>query len=66
MLQRISLVRRKSVLSYEETSILTNSEAMKDVVACEKLWGVGKQTVIQRSLNGGTHPAQAGYLVLNP
>ena len=33
------------------------SEAMKDVVACEKLWGVGKQTVIQRSLNGGTHPA---------
>ncbi|GLO22173.1 hypothetical protein PPUJ20188_55720 [Pseudomonas putida] len=41
------------------------SEAMKDVVACEKLWGVGKQTVIQRSLNGGTQPAQAGYLVLN-
>ena len=32
-------------------------EAMKDVGACEKLWGVGKQTVIQRSLNGGTHPA---------
>ena len=31
------------------------SEAMKDVVACEKLWGVGKQTVIQRSLNGETH-----------
>ncbi len=31
------------------------SEAMKDVVACDKLWGVGKQTVIQRSLNGGTH-----------
>ena len=29
----------------------------EDVVACEKLWGVGKQTVIQRSLNGGTHPA---------
>ena len=41
------------------------SEAMKDVVACDKLWGVGKQTVIQRSLNGGTQPAQAGYLVLN-
>lgn len=33
------------------------SEAMKDVVACDKLWGVGKQTVIQRSLNGGTHSA---------
>ena len=31
------------------------SEAMKDVVACDKLWGVGKQTVIQRSLNGETH-----------
>ena len=31
------------------------SEAMKDVVACDKLWGVGKQTLIRRSLNGGTH-----------
>lgn len=31
------------------------SEAMKDVVACEKLRGVGKQTLIRRSLNGGTH-----------
>ena len=30
-------------------------EAMKDVVACEKLRGVGKQTLIRRSLNGGTH-----------
>ena len=30
-------------------------EAMKDVVACDKLWGVGKQTLIQRSLNGETH-----------
>ena len=42
------------------------SEAMKDVVACDKLRGVGKQTVIRRSLNGGTHSAQAGYLALNP
>ena len=31
------------------------SEAMKDVVACDKLRGVGKQTLIRRSLNGGTH-----------
>jgi len=31
-------------------------EAMKDVGACEKLWGVGKQTLIQRCLNGETHP----------
>ena len=42
------------------------SEAMKDVVACEKLRGVGKQTLIRRSLNGGTQPAQAGYHTLNP
>lgn len=41
------------------------SEAMKDVVACEKLRGVGKQTVIRRCLNGGTQPSQDGYLTLN-
>jgi len=33
------------------------SEAMKDVVACDKLRGVGKQTLIRRSLNGETHLA---------
>ena len=32
------------------------SEAMKDVVACEKLRGGGKQPLIRRSLNGETHP----------
>ena len=31
------------------------SEAMKDVVACEKLRGGGKQPLIRRSLNGETH-----------
>ena len=31
-------------------------EAMKDVVACDKRWEGGKQPVIQRSLNGETHP----------
>jgi len=31
------------------------SEAMKDVVACEKLRGGGKQPVIRRCLNGETH-----------
>jgi hypothetical protein len=30
-------------------------EAMKDVGACDKLRGAGKQAVILRSLNGGTH-----------
>ena len=30
-------------------------EAMKDVVACEKLRGVGKQTLIRRYPNGETH-----------
>ena len=33
------------------------SEAMKDVVACEKLRGGGKQPLIRRSLNGETHLA---------
>ena len=32
-------------------------EAMKDVVACEKLRGVGKQTLIRRCPNGETRPA---------
>ncbi len=33
-------------------------EAMKDVVACDKLRGVGKQALIRRFLNGETrhHP----------
>ena len=31
------------------------SEAMKDVIACEKLRGGGKYPVIRRCLNGGTH-----------
>lgn len=31
------------------------SKAMKDVVACEKLRGAGKQALIRRSLNGETH-----------
>ena len=30
-------------------------EAMKDVGACDKLGGVGKQALIPRSLNGATH-----------
>ena len=32
------------------------SEAMKDVVICEKLGGVDKQTLIPRCPNGETHP----------
>lgn len=31
------------------------SEAKKDVIACEKLRGGGKYPVIRRCLNGGTH-----------
>ncbi len=38
-------------------------QAMKDVIACEKLRGVGKQALIRRSLNGETHPR--GYPNLN-
>ena len=32
------------------------SEAMKDVVICEKVRGVDKQTLIRRFPNGETHP----------
>ena len=32
------------------------SEAMKDVVACEKPRGAGKQALIRGYLNGETHP----------
>ena len=38
-------------------------QAMKDVAACEKLRGAGKQALIRRSLNGETHPQ--GYPYLN-
>ncbi len=31
------------------------SQAMKDVVACEKLRGAGKQALIRRCPNGETH-----------
>jgi len=30
-------------------------QAMKDVVACDKLRGAGKQALIRRSPNGETH-----------
>ncbi len=39
-------------------------QATKDVAACEKLRGAGKQAMIRRSLNGETHPQ--GYPDLNP
>ena len=41
------------------------SEAMKDVVDCEKLRGVVKQTLIRRYPNGETQRASARYLYLN-
>ena len=40
-------------------------EAMKDVVVCEKLRGVGKLALIRRYPNGATHPVSTGYLHLN-
>ena len=39
---------------------------MKDVVACEKLRGVGKQTLIRRCPNGETHLPSGRYRALNP
>jgi hypothetical protein len=41
-------------------------EAMKDVVACDKLRGAGKQALIRRFPNGETRPASAGHRYLNP
>ena len=38
-------------------------QAMKDVVACDKPRGAGKQALIRGSLNGETHPQ--GYPYLN-
>lgn len=42
------------------------SEAMKDVEACDKARGAGKQAVIRASLNGETHRLSGRYLTLNP
>ena len=41
------------------------SEAMKDVVACDKVRGAGKRAVIRTFLNGETHLVSARYLALN-
>ena len=40
------------------------SEAMKDVVACEKPRGAGERAMIRGSPNGATHLVKAGYLDL--
>ena len=42
------------------------SEAMKDVEACDKVRGAGKRAVIRTSLNGETHQPSGWYLTLNP
>lgn len=42
------------------------SEAMKDVVACDKVRGAGKQAVIRAFLNGETHRLSGRYHTLNP
>ncbi len=42
------------------------SEAMKDVEACDKARGAGKQAMIRASLNGETHRLSGRYLTLNP
>jgi hypothetical protein len=41
------------------------SEAMKDVVACDKLRGVCKLTLIRRSPNGATQLSDDNYPKLN-
>ena len=41
-------------------------EAMKDVEACDKLRGAGKQGLIRRCPNGETHSGKPEYRTLNP
>ena len=41
---------------------LGSEEPMKDVAACEKLRGGGKQPLIRRYPNGETHPDEVGIL----
>ena len=41
-------------------------EAMKDVVACDKSRGAGKQALIREFPNGETRPADGGHHILNP
>lgn len=41
------------------------SEAMKDVEACDKARGAGKQAVIRASLNGETHRLSGRYRTVN-
>ena len=38
------------------------SEAMKDVVICDKRWGADKQALIQRFPNGETHQCKLVFL----
>ena len=68
VLNRIYIVQRKPCQSFRDPFGLygqvnkrarwmpRQSEAMKDVVTCEKLRGGGKQPMIRRYLNGETHP----------
>ena len=42
------------------------SEAMKDVEACDKARGAGKQAVIRAFLNGETHRLSGRYRTVNP
>ena len=42
------------------------SEAMKDVEACDKVRGAGKRAVIRTFLNGETHRLSGRYPALNP
>ena len=41
------------------------SEAMKDVEACDKVRGAGKRAVIRTSLNGETHRLSGRYRTVN-
>ena len=61
------LIVKQSLVLYGQATKRTRwmprqLEAMKDVGACDKLRGAGKQAMIPRSLNGGTHLSLIGIV----
>ena len=63
----VTMIKEKRVVAHDRLSYVKvykeglvvmpwRLQAMKDVVACDKLRGVSKHTLIRRFPNGATHP----------
>ncbi len=64
------VVKAQSLVLYGQATKRTRwmpwqSEAMKDVGACDKVRGAGKHALILTFPNGETHPTSVGYPYLN-